>query len=168
MLNFISFQFKICIIVFICSWHLYAITKSSIILNSKSLFRFGIIADIQYADSDDALNFQGTHMRRYKQSLDIFQKAVTSWNSIPDKIACAICLGDQLDGKTASTRTQAKCLTDLLKIADGLNAPLHYCYGNHDYYAFDRIQIYKHFTKKTNTDSLLSVGGNTSPEKVII
>ena len=124
----------------------------------RPLFKFGIIADVQYADSTDIPAFNGG-MRRYKQSLRIFEEAVNSW---PKDISCAVCLGDQLDGKTASTQTQSSCLSELLSIANTLQAPLHYCFGNHDYYTFNRTSLHKHFIPPMSS----SIGGACSPDKL--
>ena len=40
---------------------------------------FGVIADIQYADSDDGHNFQKTSLRMYRRSLDMLGVAVKSF-----------------------------------------------------------------------------------------
>jgi hypothetical protein len=47
-----------------------------------AMFKFGIIADIQYAAEPDALNFQKTKLRKYKQSLDIYRSAIQYWISL--------------------------------------------------------------------------------------
>eukprot|EP00966_Prymnesium_polylepis_P276803 6395248-Prymnesium_polylepis.1 len=47
---------------------------------SKPQFTFGIIADIQYCDCDDATNFAGTETRAYRDSLRQTRLAVDSWN----------------------------------------------------------------------------------------
>ncbi|CAE7208808.1 ADPRM [Symbiodinium necroappetens] len=39
-------------------------------------FSFGIIADVQYADRDDALNFSGSRLRRYRTSKRLWEGAV--------------------------------------------------------------------------------------------
>ena len=54
--------------------------------NKELLVKCGIISDIQYVDLPDALNFQQTKLRRYRQSLDIFQKAITNWISSVDEV----------------------------------------------------------------------------------
>ena len=151
---------------------IYLLTSLIILVNSatlrpnKPLFKFGIISDIQYANAEDAMNFQNTRLRRYKQSLSIFQDAVTSWNGLPvSEVACAICLGDQLDGKTAMSKSQSACLSDLKDVAKIANMQIHYAMGNHDYYAFDRKELYEHFTPP---DTALgdSLGGSCSPQKL--
>ena len=55
-----------------------------------SIFSFGVIADIQYVDAPDAMNFQNTTMRRYKQSFDIFKEAISSWDALKEPPKCAI------------------------------------------------------------------------------
>lgn len=134
-----------------------------------SIFKFGIIADVQYCDEDDAMNFQGTSMRRYRNSLNIFESAIQSWNSLPtaESIACAVCLGDQLDGKTAMSKTQDVCVSDFLKAAALSKAPIYYCYGNHEYYSFDRQNLYNHFTPHADASRLpQTLGGLCTPNRL--
>ena len=102
-----------------------------------NLFRFGIIADVQYADCDDSYNFQETHIRRYRQSREILREAVGVWDNLNPELTCAISLGDLLDGKTAMTKTQKICLDELIGIIRNGRTKFHYCFGNHDYYAVD-------------------------------
>lgn len=63
------------------------------------LFKFGIISDIQYVDVPDALNFQQTKLRKYRQSLEIFRKAVDGWISSSNivEMKFALILGVLLD-----------------------------------------------------------------------
>ena len=113
----------------------------------EPLFRFGIIGDIQYcSDIDNAPAFKG--MRRYMQSLDIYKEAINEWNSLGTKsssLTCAVCLGDQLDGKTATLLRQNDCLQDFLDTAKNFEGNMHYCFGNHDHYTFERKDLYRHF-----------------------
>lgn len=60
------------------------------------LFSFGVIADIQYVDAPDAMNFQKTSIRRYRQSFEIFKKAILNWSSMSKPPACAIVLGKSI------------------------------------------------------------------------
>jgi manganese-dependent ADP-ribose/CDP-alcohol diphosphatase len=39
----------------------------------KPIYSFGVIADVQYADMDDALNFKKDRLRRYRNSLQILK-----------------------------------------------------------------------------------------------
>ncbi|CAJ1382266.1 unnamed protein product [Effrenium voratum] len=45
--------------------------------------RFGVVADVQYADVDDAWNFRRTQVRRYRQALDALRAAVEDWQQGP-------------------------------------------------------------------------------------
>ncbi len=62
------------------------------------LFQFGVIADVQYADADDAWDFHKLSKRRYRHALVAFAKAVAEWNSVPT-LAFVAQLGDLMDGK---------------------------------------------------------------------
>jgi len=138
----------------------------------KSIFKFGIIADIQYVDADDGTNFAGNKIRRYRQSLRTLKHAILSWNSLEEPIKCAISLGDTLDGQVASKNIQQKCFLDVKQACMELNSPFHFCFGNHDYYSFNRDEIYDRFIptfqKPGATSSLhpFSVGGYCAPSKL--
>ena len=49
---------------------------------SKLLFKFGIIADVQYVDAPDALNFNQVKLRKYRQSKSIYAQAIESWSAL--------------------------------------------------------------------------------------
>ena len=71
----------------ICSESMqYIKASANNLINSRPLFKFGIIADIQYIDAPNGKNFHGNKIRRYRQSLSIFKKAVSSWNSLLEVI----------------------------------------------------------------------------------
>ena len=117
---------------------------------------FGIIGDVQYVDADNAMNFQQTHVRRYRQSLSIFREAVQKWNSVGSDMKCAVSLGDQLDGKcndkskdNDDVDTRTSCLADLQQIASISKQPIFYCFGNHDYYSFNRNELLRYFIPST-------------------
>jgi len=68
-------------------------------------FSFGLIADIQYVDADDATNFAGTTQRFYRHSFNTYKEALKYWqNEVIPLPKCALVLGDILDGKTAQMR----------------------------------------------------------------
>lgn len=111
--------------------------------HDRMIFNFGLIADIQYVDFPNSMNFQKTKTRRYRQSLEIYKEAVDAWNKI-DSISTAIILGDILDGKTAELQSQETCLESFLNITRNINnggLKLHYCFGNHCHYSFNRSEI---------------------------
>ena len=126
--------------------------------NSNSpLFKFGLIADIQYADAVDGTNFQKTRVRRYKQSLDIFKTAVKYWSTEVGDVAFSLVLGDILDGKTATLGIQPQCADEILSISKSIDLPFKFCFGNHCHYSFSREEIYTKFCPKD---------ADCSPEKL--
>ena len=44
------------------------------------LFKFGLLADIQYCDTDDRTNFSGSQVRRYRNALNVARNAVEHFN----------------------------------------------------------------------------------------
>lgn len=62
----------------------------------EPLFRFGLIADVQYANRDDALNFSGSRLRRYRNSRSLWDRAV-KW-FCDEKVDFIAQLGDFVDG----------------------------------------------------------------------
>lgn len=146
--------------------------------SSQKLFRFGVIADIQYADSDDAMNFQGTKIRRYRNSLSVFENAINTWNSqktqadIDVPFTCSIILGDILDGKTSLLKQQQYCYDKLSTHIQRALYDIYYCFGNHCHYSFPRSELYSKFlcnsTKFSHDNSFNdnSIGGNCSSSKL--
>jgi manganese-dependent ADP-ribose/CDP-alcohol diphosphatase len=146
----------------------------------SSLFSFGVIADIQYVDAPDAMNFQNTTMRRYRQSFDTFKDAITSWDQLVEPPKCAIVLGDILDGKSATMMNQEKCINDVLQASSGASYEMLYCFGNHCHYSFSREDLFLKLSprfllsevasevhsesKKSTIDP--SFGGTCSPSKL--
>lgn len=45
------------------------------------LFRFGVLGDVQYADAEDAWDFDKRHKRYYRGTLESVKAAVTAWNA---------------------------------------------------------------------------------------
>ena len=142
------------------------VNKSS----AQALFRFGVIADIQYADSEDALNFQGTKTRRYRHSLGVFEKAIKYWNNqyldetevVPIKFS--IVLGDILDGKTSLLKQQNECYAKLMDSVYRALFNVYYCFGNHCHYSFSRLELHNNFLSKLSFNN--SVGGACSNSKL--
>lgn len=156
-------------------------SSSSIKNPSQLLFRFGVIADIQYADADDAMNFQGTKMRRYRNSLSVFEDAVNTWNfqktqsdnDVP--FTCSLILGDILDGKSALLKQQEYCYANFAKNIKRALYNVYYCFGNHCHYSFSRDDLYSKFLSNITKPSLnngphslkdASIGGICSPGKL--
>ena len=153
----------------------YSATRA---VTGTPLFSFGVIADIQYVDSEDAMNFQGSTMRRYRQSFNTFKEAISSWNALEHAPKCAIVLGDILDGKSATMMNQEKCITDVLDASKDIHYEMLYCFGNHCHYSFKRKDLYeklippflKSDDRKEDEEAYSkvtsSLGGYCSPEKL--
>jgi hypothetical protein len=68
----------------------------------QPLLRFGVIADIQYCDCEDASNFAGTETRRYRGTLPQTRAAVAHWNALTQPApAFVVNMGDLIDGQNA-------------------------------------------------------------------
>ena len=122
----------------------------------KPVFSFGVIADIQYADIDDAHNFAKTELRRYRHALSESEKAVSAWNAY-DKAPLAFIaqLGDIIDGQNAGKYGQGVGLKEPVSFAAletvlerlekvDKKVPYVHCVGNHELYNFTWEQMEQH------------------------
>ena len=111
----------------------------------EPLFRFGVIADIQYCDCPSGANFAGSEVRDYRGSLPQVRQAVDAWNALP-KLSFVAQLGDLIDGQNAGTygagltfeSPQSEVAFD--RVATELErcrAPVYHAIGNHELYNFD-------------------------------
>jgi len=115
----------------------------------RPLFRFGVIADIQHADIDDATNFGGTETRAYRGVLSEAVKAVDCWNRVEDPpIKFVAQLGDLVDGQNAGEYGQGlnfeepqsdKALGRVLEVLEKADDSTMYFHaiGNHELYNFN-------------------------------
>jgi len=86
------------------------------------LFRFGLLADVQYADKDDS----GT--RRYRTSVQRLAECVADLNEQP--IEFAVQLGDIIDG-AATLEDSLADLELVMTEVEKLDVPMHHVLGNH-------------------------------------
>ncbi len=93
-------------------------------------FKIGLIADIQYADKEDAKT------RFYRSSIAKLQQAIQALNQ--EKLVFTVVLGDLVD-------EGPKDLTPILSSLNNLNAPYFNLLGNHDYPKFFEKDVYKKF-----------------------
>ena len=103
--------------------------------------RFAVIADVQYADIDDAYNFSKTSKRMYRRSLRAFQLAVQSWNSVhaSKPISFVAQLGDLIDGQNKARGQSQGALDACMNIVAGSSiSEWHHSVGNHELYNFPR------------------------------
>ena len=64
----------------------------------RAINKLGVLADIQYCDEDDGLNFDGTQLRRYRESLNVTRRAGVSFEKF--EVGAILQLGDALDMKS--------------------------------------------------------------------
>jgi len=105
------------------------------------LFTFGVIADIQYADVEDAWDYHKLYERLYRNALTSAKAAVQTWNERAklDNMLFTIQLGDAIDGKNKRIKNERKALETVLEILKQTNCPkLYHTIGNHELYCFDR------------------------------
>ena len=128
---------------------------ASLASEQQPLLSFGVIADVQYADADDAWDWTGKRQRHYRNSLAVLRKAVASWSaasssssssSSSSPIRFIAQLGDLIDGKNSTSAelsaagvTAATALADVRQVMDecAVKDWIH-CIGNHELYNFDR------------------------------
>ncbi|KAF4714300.1 hypothetical protein FOZ62_010451, partial [Perkinsus olseni] len=89
--------------------------------SSNVICRFGVIADVQYADKDDAYNFAKTKIRQggvtslplrhYRKSVKTLGRAVDWWNSLRSpSVDFVVNLADLIDGHNRGTGTQKEAM----------------------------------------------------------
>lgn len=96
---------------------------------TKPIFSFGIVADVQYADKDQAGS------REYRESIDKLRNCVSVMNE--EDLVFVIQLGDFIDGGDSAEG-------DLRAVADvfnGIGAPKYHVLGNHDFDGIGRGQV---------------------------
>ena len=82
--------------------------------DAEPLFRFGLVADVQYADKPSA------GRRRYAEALGKFAACVEAWNEQPLAFVCQ--LGDLIDGRGEAEGTRQD-LQAVLEVAQRSTAP---------------------------------------------
>ena len=142
--------------------------------NEAPLFTFGVIADVQYADRDDALNFPRTVVRHYRNARTLTRRAYEHWSSLPARDSCTwnsssnwprpdfvLQLGDLIDGWNSrqsgpksrqpnssrsheSATVSERAVSALAPYFSALPAPTFHVWGNHELYCFTRSQLLSH------------------------
>lgn len=113
-----------------------------------ALFTFGIIADIQYADFENGMDYTKTKTRYYRDAIKQVNEATSAWNDIDcqgKEVDFVLQLGDIIDGKNSrctpnKSSTALSCVLDALSSYSG---KYHHAIGNHELYNFTREEIIK-------------------------
>ena len=117
-----------------------------------SVTKLGVIADIQYCDEDDGLNYDGREFRRYRETLNVARRAARSFQN--HEVSAVIQLGDAIDRKSKDTycRDFNDVLCPILSIPPPYNLnitssllpksiPRLDVMGNHELYCATREQL---------------------------
>lgn len=107
---------------------------------AEPLFRFGAIADVQYADVDDAHNFRGNQFRRYRGALKCLERAVEDWTRGPSLDFIAD-LGDLIDQQCEVQGDSHEALQRVLKVWESAPSHVLHLVGNHELYNFSREEV---------------------------
>lgn len=104
------------------------------------LFEFGIVADPQYADTEDGTNYDKSITRRYRQSFQTFLEACQHFQE--ESTLCNVVLGDTLDGRAGGLNIHNRCLQEIIDASHAVHpGKWHFVAGNHDLYCFTRKEL---------------------------
>ena len=113
--------------------------------------RFGVVADVQYCDIDDARNFAGTEVRFYRGSLDGARRAAQGFEEarLGRGLDFVAQLGDLIDGQNAGgygalkgeKPRSKKALDEVLEALGACPVTHYHCVGNHELYNFEPDQL---------------------------
>ena len=103
------------------------------------IFRFGVIADVQWADIEDGYNYARTTRRCYRGALSVLQSAVDWWQ--PMRLDFVAQLGDLIDGQNAKHGMSVSAMGAATALLDRLPCRVVNIIGNHELYNFDRVAL---------------------------
>lgn len=107
--------------------------------DSKPLFSFGVIADIQYADVDDGSDFSGIQKRYFRNTLKTLEAAIAMWNT--QGLKFVLNLGDIIDGRNSGLKKSKEALRQVLDcFSKGAQQRVDII-GNHELYNFPRESL---------------------------
>ncbi|XP_067914078.1 manganese-dependent ADP-ribose/CDP-alcohol diphosphatase isoform X2 [Heterodontus francisci] len=106
-------------------------------------FTFGVIADIQYANTENGFNYSRTRERYYRNSLHLLRNAVKVWNEEPITPRFILQLGDIIDGCNSQLKSSDDALQVVINEFANCTSPVHHIWGNHEFYNFDREVLLK-------------------------
>lgn len=128
----------------------------------KRHITFGILADVQYADSDDGTDFSKVRIRYYRNSLNLLKNAINEWKRPDEPVAFVLQLGDLIDGKNnkGGQESSRRALTTALHPFQSLkNTHTYHTIGNHDLYNMPR----SFYMESSTMNPSLSLNIETSP-----
>ena len=108
---------------------------------SKLLCSFGIIADVQYADIDDGMNYSRTNHRYYRHALELVTAAVRDWSGGPTRAEFILQLGDLIDGYNSKLGASRSALDAAMAELTKGGHFVYHVLGNHDLYNFGHDEL---------------------------
>lgn len=113
--------------------------------NDPVLLRWGMIADVQYADLPDAMNFKRTRTRFYRKTLEMLARAVAHWNHERGGVDFIAQLGDLIDGQSRGKLGEEGARAALASVVEIMDTSTcrdwHHAIGNHELYNFTREEL---------------------------
>ena len=104
---------------------------------------FGLIADVQYADTPDGTNFAQTRKRYYRGALESLNLSLSRWKNLSHELSFVLQLGDLIDGVNYNVSGKvgsAAALKTALAPFKELPCPTYHMLGNHDLYNMTRSE----------------------------
>ncbi|XP_052070348.1 LOW QUALITY PROTEIN: uncharacterized protein LOC127709056 [Mytilus californianus] len=109
--------------------------------NKKTFLKFGLVADLQYANIEDGYNWNRTRKRYYRSAIGLLRKAMKDWKQ--NDVKFIFQLGDLIDGFCKRIEEPTVCLNRILDIFDEEKMPVLHVVGNHELYNFSKDSLYK-------------------------
>jgi len=108
---------------------------------SELLCSFGIIADVQYADIDDGMDYYCTVHRYYRRTLELVSAAVRDWSGGSTRAEFILQLGDLIDGHNATLGASRSALDAAMAELTKGGHFVYHVLGNHDLYNFGHDEL---------------------------
>lgn len=118
----------------------------------KPLVAFGVLTDVQYADTDNRpAGYDPTKTRYYRQALDHVDRAFSHWQLEGNDVKFVLQCGDIIDGLNRECSGSLTALQNTLsRFEQHPTIPTFHTVGNHELYNFQRIELAKHFAQTVN------------------
>lgn len=121
---------------------------------TRQMVSFGVIADIQYADHDDAEPFfPPMRMRYYRHGILHLKRAISEFRH--EGAQFMLQLGDLIDGKSRRESTEA--LQKVLEVFRETQFTAYHTLGNHDLYNFSHQESIAKLIDNSNPNSTNNV-----------
>ncbi|RUS79332.1 hypothetical protein EGW08_012917 [Elysia chlorotica] len=159
--RYIFIYFFVFLFIWVFMIHSVMVKMSSRFVQ-KSHITFGIVADVQYADSENGSDFLKKRIRYYRNSLNLLENAINDWKKSSDPVAFVLQLGDLIDGKNnhgGEASSKQALITALHPFQSLKSTPTYHTIGNHDLYNFQR----SFFIESPVMNPSLSLSIETSP-----